>query len=135
MEKEVILDEIVLETDKIHTVDLNAANQCPITFVTVFNDRAEIIREVIVTLEAGKSEVIISGVSKFLDPNSIRVVGAQGDATILEVSGNTTYLKSQTGRDKHTQEIKQMEKELNRIKKQIDRIKKENEWIEGWAKI
>jgi len=108
--------------------------ECPISFVTVFNDRAEIIRDVLVKLESGKTEITISGVSKFIDTNSIRVVGAQGEATILEVSGNTSYLKTQSVREKHTQEIQQLEKELNRLKKEIDRIKKENEWVEGWAR-
>jgi len=116
------------------TVELNANVQCPISFVTVFNDRAEITRDLTVPLESGKTEIVISGISRLMDQNTIRVVGAQGDATILEVSGNVSYLKKQTEKEKQQQELQKLQLDLARIKKQIARIQKENEWIDGWSK-
>lgn len=62
--------------------------------VTVFFDGAQIFSEAKVSLPAGKSKVIFTGLSTYIDKNSIQVSG-QGEFTILSVKHSFNYLDKQ----------------------------------------
>jgi uncharacterized protein (TIGR02231 family) len=63
-----------------------------ITKVTVFLNKAQVTREVKTRIEAGKTNLIFSGLTSQLDPNSIQVSG-KGDYIILGISHQQNYLK------------------------------------------
>jgi uncharacterized protein (TIGR02231 family) len=64
-----------------------------IKHVTVFPDRAQIDHEGTVTLSPGKSTLKLSGLSPYIDVQSIQVKG-YGDFTILSVNQQNNYLQN-----------------------------------------
>jgi len=54
-----------------------AVRDCAIESVVVYADRAEVKRRVPVSLTTGKSEVVVHGLSTFIDKNSIRYVNVR----------------------------------------------------------
>jgi uncharacterized protein (TIGR02231 family) len=64
-----------------------------IKHVTVFPDRAQIEHETSVTLSAGKSVLKLSGLSPYIDAQSIQVKG-YGEFTILSVNQQNNYLQN-----------------------------------------
>lgn len=64
-----------------------------IKHVTVFPDRAQIDHETAVSLMAGKSILKLSGLSPYIDAQSIQVKGF-GDFTILSVNQQNNYLEN-----------------------------------------
>jgi uncharacterized protein (TIGR02231 family) len=64
-----------------------------IKHVTVFPDRAQINQEASVSLPLGKSIVKLSGLSPYIDPQSIQVKGF-GEFTILSVNQQNNYLQN-----------------------------------------
>ncbi len=70
------------------------AHSCPADNVTVFVDRAEVTRTVNATLAvSGQHRVVLQGVSKFANPDSVRVKG-EGPVTILEVRHPSPHFSS-----------------------------------------
>jgi len=59
--------------------------------VTVFLSKAQVTREVKTRLEAGKTNLILTGLTSQLDPQSIQVVG-KGSFIILGISQQQNYL-------------------------------------------
>ena len=64
-----------------------------IKHVTVFPDRAQIDHETTVSLQPGKSILKLSGLSPYIDVQSIQVKG-YGDFTILSVNHQNNYLQN-----------------------------------------
>ncbi|HLN21265.1 MAG TPA: mucoidy inhibitor MuiA family protein [Bacteroidales bacterium] len=64
-----------------------------IKHVTVFPDRAQVAHEAQVQLPAGTSTLRLSGLSPYIDPQSVQVKGA-GTFTILSVNHQNNYLKN-----------------------------------------
>jgi uncharacterized protein (TIGR02231 family) len=64
-----------------------------IKHVTVFPDRAQIIHETAVSVMQGKSILKLSGLSPYIDPQSIQVKGF-GEFTILSVNQQNNYLQN-----------------------------------------
>lgn len=62
-----------------------------ITQVTVFLNKAQVTREVKTRIEGGKTNVIISGLTSQLDPNSIQVSG-KGNFILLGISHQQNFL-------------------------------------------
>ena len=62
-----------------------------ITDVTVFLNRAQVTREAKVQLTSGKTNLVVSGLTSLLDPNSIQVSG-KGNFIILGTSYQQNYL-------------------------------------------
>jgi uncharacterized protein (TIGR02231 family) len=62
-----------------------------ITNVTVFLNRAQITREVRSSLDAGKTNLILTGLTSQLDPESIQVTG-KGNIIILGISHRQNFL-------------------------------------------
>eukprot|EP00727_Mastigamoeba_balamuthi_P001529 m51a1_g11373 hypothetical protein (584) ;mRNA; f:18980-20916 len=62
-------------------------SDCPVSSVTVYSDRAEVVRTLtVVDAQPGTYEVTLRGLTRQVDPNSLHVSGGQGHAVILEVS-------------------------------------------------
>jgi uncharacterized protein (TIGR02231 family) len=64
-----------------------------IKHVTVFPDRAQVVHETAVSLLSGKSILKLSGLSPYIDPQSIQVKGF-GEFTILSVNQQNNYLQN-----------------------------------------
>lgn len=64
-----------------------------IKHVTVFPDRAQVVHETAVSLLPGKSILKLSGLSPYIDPQSIQVKGF-GEFTILSVNQQNNYLQN-----------------------------------------
>src|SRR5688572_23366018 len=62
-----------------------------ITRVTVFLNRAQVTRELKTRIEAGKTNIILNGLTSQLDQQSIQVSG-KGSFVILGISHNQNYL-------------------------------------------
>lgn len=62
-----------------------------ISRVTVFLNRAQVTREVKTRIEAGKTNIILNGLTSQLDQQSIQVSG-KGSFVILGISNNQNYL-------------------------------------------
>lgn len=62
-----------------------------ISNVTVFLTSAQVTRQVKTNIDAGKTNIILSGLTSQLDPQSIQVTG-KGKATILGIQHNQNYL-------------------------------------------
>ncbi len=69
-----------------------------IEHVTVFINGAQVARTASALLPAGKSEVILRGLTPSLDPQSVTVKG-DGDFTILSVRTQLNYLEEQRRKD------------------------------------
>jgi len=78
--------------------------------VRIFQQGALISRHARITLPAGLQEVVIDGLSPFIDPQSITLKGT-GDATILSVGFEQNYLKEQ----KKSKEVTVLEYELDSL--------------------
>lgn len=63
-----------------------------ITDVTVFLNNAQITREVKTRVEAGKTNLILTGLTSQLDQQSIQVAG-KGNVVILGIAHQQNYLK------------------------------------------
>ncbi|HWA35586.1 MAG TPA: DUF4140 domain-containing protein, partial [Cyclobacteriaceae bacterium] len=62
-----------------------------ITGITVFLAKAQLTREVKTRIDAGKTNIIISGLTSQLDPESIQITG-KGNLVILGTSHRQNYL-------------------------------------------
>src|SRR5450432_3927422 len=62
-----------------------------ISNVTVFLNKAQVTRHVRTNLEAGKTNIIVTGLTSLLDPQSIQVSG-KGSFVILGISHQQNYL-------------------------------------------
>ncbi|CAF1011597.1 unnamed protein product [Didymodactylos carnosus] len=119
----------------------NIDKECPIKYVTVYNDRAEITRSFNQQFDLdGTYELILDGFSNHVDQNSFHVKGGTGKATILEVSYHTRYEKSQTdttvAETKHKQIQKQvfdLNNDIAQHQQELDRINKNIDWLDGHA--
>jgi len=81
--------------------------------VTVFMEGAQVLREASIHLPKGKTELIISDLSKFLDPKSIRVKGI-GDFTVLTIQNHLDYLK-----EEHSEVDDHLRKQIKAIDQEI----------------
>eukprot|EP01112_Ceratiomyxa_fruticulosa_P015454 TRINITY_DN4543_c0_g1_i1.p1 TRINITY_DN4543_c0_g1~~TRINITY_DN4543_c0_g1_i1.p1 ORF type:complete len:532 (+),score=129.91 TRINITY_DN4543_c0_g1_i1:291-1886(+) len=114
--------------------------ECAIKKVTVYNDRAEVTRDIPATLPSeGEFDIVVEGLSQNIDKESIHVGGGKGKATIIEVSYDDSikYEGVNLNPSKEAEKKSQIE-ELNALLDQLTgeekRIAKESQWLEGRAK-
>jgi len=81
--------------------------------VTVFLNKAQVTREVRTRLEAGKTNLILTGLTSQLDPQSVQVVG-KGSFIILGISHQQNFLNELN-----------MPKNLNVLKDSIELLQKQ----------
>ncbi|ULQ56520.1 mucoidy inhibitor MuiA family protein [Flavihumibacter rivuli] len=96
---------------------VNAETQ--VQSVTVYLSGAQVFRSGSVTVPAGRSEIILDGISSDIEQQSIQVE-MEGDLTILAVGMRKNFLDEKTLRE----EVKQLEVKRDGIQEQIDRQNK-----------
>ncbi|CAF1450353.1 unnamed protein product [Didymodactylos carnosus] len=124
------------------TIHCNIDKECPIKYVTVYNDRAEITRSYTKQFDLdGTYELILDGFSTYVDQNSFHVKGGTGRATILEVSYHTRYEKVQTDttaaetkREQIQKQVQDLDNDIAQHQQELDRINKNLNWLDGRAK-
>ncbi|KAK0414120.1 hypothetical protein QR680_007154 [Steinernema hermaphroditum] len=95
------------------------ATDLPIQSVTVFNDRAQIKRELKTNLPAGTHEIIIENLANTIDGDSIRVDGT-GAAQIHEVKFKNEHVVREDINSPDVQKLVNEKKDLETRKKHLD---------------
>jgi hypothetical protein len=91
-----------------HSQELNSE----IKRVTVFLSGAQIWRSAKTTLNSGKTELVLSGISPYLDENSIQVKSEKPNCSIMAVSSRKNYLKKKE-QQATIEQLQQRQRELN----------------------
>jgi uncharacterized protein (TIGR02231 family) len=86
-----------------------------IKHVTVFPDRAQIVHETAVSLLPGKSVLKLSGLSPYIDAQSIQVKGF-GEFTILSVNQQNNYLQNL----EDSPEVKNIRSQIETLKTKVE---------------
>jgi uncharacterized protein (TIGR02231 family) len=86
-----------------------------IKHVTVYPDRAQIDREASVSMSPGKSIIKLSGLSPYIDVQSIQVKG-YGEFTILSVTHQNNYLQNL----EDTPEIKSLRNQMEVLQQKVE---------------
>ncbi|CAF1935080.1 unnamed protein product [Rotaria magnacalcarata] len=127
-----------LTTQKLPVVRFNIDKQCPIQYVTVYNDRAEVTRILRHHFDdEGTYELVLDGFSTFVDETSLHVSGGTGKScTILEVSYQTR--SEQVAPPSDLSSLDQIQNQLEKIlteieihKRELARIVKQRAWLDG----
>ena len=84
-----------------------------VTKVTVFRDGAQVTRTAHTTVPGGKSDLIFSGVSPYMDASSLQV-DAEGPFTILSVSQQPNKLREQKKR-KEIEDLQKSKETFNKL--------------------
>jgi uncharacterized protein (TIGR02231 family) len=99
--------------------DLAAQNEInigtEIKHVTVFPDRAQIDRETSISVPAGKSIFKLTGLSPYIDMQSIQIKGF-GEFVILAVNQQNNYLQNL----EETQEVKNLRREIEALRLKVE---------------
>jgi uncharacterized protein (TIGR02231 family) len=125
---------------KASIVQLNIDQQCPIQYVTVYNDRAEVTRLVRHHFEGeGTYDLVFEDFSPSIDLTSLHVSGGTGKAcTILEVSyqtryENTTQEADLTPLDQLQNELDNVQADIDKHQRELARLSKQHTWLNGRA--
>lgn len=130
----------ITNNSKPSIVPFNIDAQCPIQYVTVYNDRAEVTRLVKHHFDKrGIYDLVLDGFSPSVDLTTLHVTGVTGkECTILEVSYQTLYENAETKTDLTS--LDQLQAELDNIQRSIDkhqkevaRLMKQYAWLDGRA--
>ncbi len=106
--------------------------------VTVFIEGGQVLRQAATHLPKGKTELILSGLSKYLDPKSIRVKGI-GDFTVLAIHNQLDYLDEEKSKENDLlrKQIKELDSQSKLLQLDIQALSekqaflKENKRITG----
>ena len=93
MKKSLLLSIIIFSFVFTITAQIEKSIKADIKHVTVFPDRAQIEHETNVSLLPGKSVLKLSGLSPYIDEQSVQVKG-YGEFTILSVNHQNNYLQN-----------------------------------------
>jgi len=121
-------------------VQFNIEQRCPIQYVTVYNDRAEVTRLLRHHFDAeGTYDLVFEGFSPSVDLTSLHVSGGTGKAcTILEVSYQTSYENTKpesdlTPLDQLQKEFDNTQAEIDKHQRELARLVKQRTWLDGRA--
>ncbi|CAF4353058.1 unnamed protein product [Rotaria sp. Silwood2] len=122
-------------------VPINVKQDCPVQYVTVYNDRAELTRLVRYHFaNEGTYDLVLQGLSPCVDLTSFHVSGGTGKAcTILEVSYQTRYedpstsLSDTTPLDQLQAQLDVVQADIDEHTQELDRLKKQRTWLDGRA--
>ncbi|CAF3032987.1 unnamed protein product [Rotaria sp. Silwood2] len=119
-------------------VRFNVDQQCPIQYVTVYNDRAEVTRLLRHHFDVeGTYDLVLDDFSTFVDETSLHVCGGTGKScTILEVSYQTrhedvTPLSDVTPLDHLQRQLESVQTNIEIHKRELARFTKQREWLDG----
>ena len=97
-------------------ITLNARD-IPITAVTVYTDRAEVLRDFKVKLKPGLNEIQLENIAESIQQDTLRVDG-QGDAIIHEVKFETKLVNVDV---EDTPKIKDLKTELTKLEDEVQK--------------
>ena len=127
-------------TSTVTTVRVDVDQQCPVQYVTVYNDRAEVTRLLRHHFNnEGTYDLVLQGFSPCVDQKSLHVSGGTGKAcTILEVSYQTRYEDASppsdlTPLEQLQNQLDVVQSEIDAHKRELDRIGKQRRWLDGRA--
>ncbi|CAF2064069.1 unnamed protein product [Rotaria magnacalcarata] len=127
-----------LITQKLPVVRFNIDQQCPIQYVTVYNDRAEVTRIIRHHFDVeGTYELVLDGFSTFVDETSLHVSGGTGKScTILEVSYQTRHEEvappsDLSSLDQLQNQLENIQTEIEIHKRELARLVKQRAWLDG----
>ncbi|CAM4962810.1 unnamed protein product [Rotaria socialis] len=127
-----------LITQKLPVVRFNIDLQCPIQYVTVYNDRAEVTRILRHHFDVeGTYELVLDGFSTFVDETSLHVSGGTGKScTILEVSYQTRHEdiappSDLSSLDQLQNQLENILTEIETHKRELARLVKQRAWLDG----
>lgn len=103
-----VISNIQLSAQTTPSQELNSE----IKRVTVFLSGAQIWRSAKTTLNSGKTELVLGGISPYLDENSIQVKSEKPNCSIMAVSSRKNYLKKQE-QQATIEQLQQRQRELN----------------------
>eukprot|EP00727_Mastigamoeba_balamuthi_P000799 m51a1_g10716 hypothetical protein (565) ;mRNA; r:214864-218789 len=116
------------------------AKDCPVSSVTVFNDRAEVVRTVSVDAQQpGTYEVRLRGLTQRVEEESVHVSGGQGHAVILEVSCSDDADSDATAADRSARaaelsgELREAEQRKEGLEAELEAARGLRGWTEGLA--
>lgn len=129
-----------INNTKASNIHFNIDQQCPIKYVTVYNDRAEVTRVIRHHFNTeGTYDLLLEGFSLSVDLTSLHVSGGTGKAcTILEVSYQTIYEDTKpkedlTPLDQLQNELEKIEIEIQKHQRESTRLGKQRSWLDGRA--
>ncbi len=129
-----------MANSKASIVQFNIDQQCPIQYVTVYNDRAEVTRLLRHHFDIeGTYDLVFEGFSPSVDLTSLHVSGGTGKAcTILEVSYQTRYENTTpeadlTPLDQLQNEFDNVQADIDKHQRELARLVKQSTWIDGRA--
>src|SRR5674476_1659134 len=93
MKKFLLLSIIIFSFVFTITAQIEKSTKADIKHVTVFPDRAQVDHETSISLLPGKSILKLSGLSPYIDEQSVQVKG-YGEFTILSVNHQNNYLQN-----------------------------------------
>jgi len=113
------------------------ALECKVFKVTVFTDRAEVTRRVVLSdLESGQHVIMVKGVSKFIDQNSIRAKGL-GKMVLRSVGCEVNYPEVQKVPKDAAAEFDERIRVLNQgiamLNKKLERSKAEHTLLQTFV--
>jgi len=122
-------------------IQFNIDQQCPIQYVTVYNDRAEVTRLLHHHFDVeGTYDLVFEGFSPSVDLTSLHVSGGTGKAcTILEVSYQTRYENTKPDEanlkplDQLQNELDNVQGDINKHQRELARLVKQRTWLDGRA--
>ena len=100
------------------------ASSCPIDVVTVFLDRAEVVRSLNFKAVPGENEIVVIALSHSIDPQSIRVK-AIGECQILDVSYDSSMKTIEPDKNDNSTAIAAFSKTLAEFEKKKDSLTKQ----------
>ncbi|XP_019623479.1 PREDICTED: protein F37C4.5-like isoform X1 [Branchiostoma belcheri] len=114
--------------------DITAMN---VEHVTVYLDRAEVRRSVLVNVKKGENEVLFKKLSQNIDKDSIRVE-CKGPASITEVTYHSKFIPADEAEEnKKIRELKDKLNDLEKTKKALlakkHRLEKQRSVLDGFA--
>ncbi|CAF4297463.1 unnamed protein product [Rotaria sp. Silwood2] len=119
-------------------VRFNVNQQCPIQYVTVYNDRAEVTRILRHHFDVeGIYDLVLDGFSIFVNETSMHVSGGTSKAcTILEVSHQIRHediapSSDLTSLDNLQSQLGNVETDLEMHQRELTRLTKQREWLDG----
>jgi uncharacterized protein (TIGR02231 family) len=140
MEAQATTTTEALNNSKASIVAFNIDQQCPIQYVTVYNDRAEVTRSVRHHFDIdGTYDLVFGGFSPSVDLTSLHVSGGTGKAcTILEVSYQTRYENPTeevdlTAIDQLQNEFSNVQADIDKHQRELARLVKQRTWLDGRA--
>lgn len=124
-------------------IALRAVADCPVAGVTVYADRAEVVRTVRFELGgAGLYDVEVKGLSVHVDERSVHVSGGAGAAVILEVATRDAYDEDAgagSGEERASAaaqkraKLEELESDLRALENRVGATRRTAAWVDGLA--